>query len=439
MNLLIYSSKDSPRLRYVINVLFTQIMGLKSILTNDASEFMNFDGPKVNYSDKSFPDGSPWISPHPLIFGNNVAEQDITVAEWEGHKIFFQTSPGCALPFDIFAASFYLLSRYEEYLPFKEDRYGRFEADQSLAYRNGFLSEPVINQWAAKFAGILTEKYRGFSVGKKKFRYLSTIDVDNAWAYLHKGLFRTAGAFIKSLLRFDLQDLSDRLRTLIEAGEDPYFVFDYLKEQESKYGFDTVYFFLYARYGRYDRNIPLRKEAFRKLILDKYRSSRVGIHPSYRSGSDSSVLNLEITTFSSLLGTPVKKSRQHFLVIRFPETFRRLINEGIKEDYSLGYSSVPGFRAGICTPFRFYDLLEEKETELTLVPFTVMDVTLNEYMKLSPDKAIDKIRELVSKVKNVNGTFVSLWHNESLSETRHWKGWRRVYEKMLKIIYPHLP
>jgi hypothetical protein len=435
MNLLIYSSKDSSRLRYVLNVLFTQIMGLNSILTNDAREFVNFDGPKVNYSDKSFPDGSLWISPHPLIFGSNIAEQDINVTEWEGHKIFFQTSPGCALPFDIFAASFYLLSRYEEYLPFKEDRYGRFEADQSLAFRNGFLSEPVINQWAAKFAGVLSEKYRGFALGKKKFQYLSTIDIDNAWAYLHKGLVRTAGAFLKSLLRIDLQDFRQRLRVLSGAGEDPYFVFDYLKEQERKYGFDSVYFFLYARYGRYDRNIPLRKEAFRNLIIDKYRSSRVGIHPSYRSGRDSSVLKREIRTFSSLLGTPVKKSRQHFLVVRFPETFRRIINEGIEEDYSLGYGSAPGFRAGICTPFRFYDLPGEKETDLTLVPFTVMDVTLNEYMKLNPDKAIDKIRELVFKVKNVNGTFVSLWHNESLSETGLWKGWRRVYEEMLKIIH----
>jgi hypothetical protein len=435
MNLLIYSGKDSSRLKYVINVLFNQIMGLKAVLTNDDREFINFEGPKVNYSDKSLSDSSLWISPHPLMFGSDVAGQDITVTEWEGHKIFFQASPGCALPFDIFAASFYLLSRYEEYLPFKKDRYGRFEADQSLAFRNGFLEEPVVNQWAERFAGILAEKYRGFTMGKKKFQYISTVDVDNAWAYLHKGLLRTAGAFIKSLLRFDLQDFINRLRTLCGAVEDPYFVFDYLKEQERKYGFDTVYFFLYARYGRYDRNIPLRKEAFRNLILDKSRSSRVGIHPSYNSSRDSSVLNREISTFASLLGTPVKKSRQHFLVVRFPETFRRLINEGIKEDYSMGYSSAPGFRAGICTPFRFYDLPGEKETDLTLVPFTVMDVTLNEYMKLSPDKAIDKIRELVSKVKNVNGTFVSLWHNESLSETGYWKGWRRVYEEMLKIIY----
>jgi hypothetical protein len=435
MNLLIYSSKDSSRLRYVFDVLFTQIMGLKSILTNDAREFINYDGPKVNYSEKSFPDGSLRINPHPLIFGNNVVEQDINVTEWEGHKIFFQAPRGCALPFDIFAASFYLLSRYEEYLPFKEGRYGRFEADQSLAFRNGFLGEPVINQWAERFAGILAEKYRGFAVGKKKFRYLSTIDIDNAWAYLHKGLFRTTGAFIKSLLRFDLQDFRQRLRVLVRTGEDPYFVFDYLKEQERKYGFDTLYFFLYARYGRYDRNIPIRKEAFRKLILDKSGSSRIGIHPSFSSCRDSSVLRREVRTFSSLIGYPVEKSRQHFLVVRFPETFRRLINEGIKEDYSLGYSSAAGFRAGICTPFRFYDLPGEKETDLTLVPFTVMDVTLNEYMKLSPDKAIDKIRELASKVKNVNGTFVSLWHNESLSEIRNWKGWRRVYEEMLKEIH----
>jgi hypothetical protein len=436
MNLLIYSYKDSSRLRYISDILLTAILGMPFELTHDVQRFKNFDGPKINYSEKSFGDNSLWITPHPIIFRNNIVEQEITVSEWDKLKIFFQTSPGCGFPFDIFAAGFYLVSRYEEYLSFTADKYGRFEADQSLAFRDGFLDEPVVNLWAVKLGNVIAEMYSGLAVRNKEFEYISTIDIDNAWAYLHKGFLRTAGAFVKSVLRFDLHDFGKRLCTLSGADEDPYYVFDYLKEQESKYGFNSVYFFLTGKYGRYDKNIPARKEVFRNLILDKFKSSEVGIHPSYNSSRKSGILDQEVRNFSSIINTAVKKSRQHFLVIRFPETFRRLINSGITEDYSLGYSSAPGFRAGICTPFRFYDLPEEKVTDLTLIPFTVMDVTLKEYMRLGPDEAINKIKEMVSKVKNVNGTFVSLWHNESLSETRQWKGWRRVYEAMLKTVYP---
>lgn len=98
----------------------------------------------------------------------------------------------------------------------------------------------------------------------------------------------------------------------------------------------------------------------------------------------------------------------------------------------MGYASLPGFRAGTCTPFPFYDLTSEKETSLRIFPFQVMDGTLNQYMKLSPDEALEECKKLIDEVKKVNGTFISLWHNESLSEMREWKQWRNVYYKLLE-------
>jgi len=435
LNLLIYSYKDSPRLRYILDILLSEILGVSYEITHNTQSFNDFRGSKINYSDKPLKNKAVWIIPHNILFENKIVKQNIIVSEWDNLKIFFKTSPESDLPFDIFAASFYLVSRYEEYLSFKADKYGRYEAPESLAFKNGFLEEPIVNIWAAKFREILREAFPDLTFPVKKFEYISTIDVDNAWAYLHKGFIRTAGGFLKSLVRFDFYDFARRLRTLSGADKDPYYVFDYLAEQERKYGFNTVYFFLTGKYGRYDTNISLKRDVFKSLILDKVKHSEAGIHPSYNSYKKSVILEQEIRKFSSLINRPVKKSRQHFLIIRFPETFKRLIKAGIIEDYSLGYSSVPGFRAGICTPFKFYDLSQEKETDLTLMPFNVMDVTLRDYMRLNPDEAINKIQEIVSKIKNVNGTFVSLWHNESLSETKHWKGWRRVYEEMLKTIY----
>jgi hypothetical protein len=432
LDLLVYSYKDSPRLRYILNVLLSEILGISYDITHSTQIFKDFSGPSINYSDNPLNNKSLWITPHNILFENKIVNQDIIVSEWENLKIFFQTSSESDLPFDIFAASFYLVSRYEEYLPFKADKYERFEAYESLAFKNGFLEEPVVNLWAAKLREMLHKFFPDLTFPEKKFEYISTIDVDNAWAYLHKGFIRTAGAFLKSLLRFDFFDFKKRLRVLSGYEDDPYYIFDYLEEQERKYGFDSVYFFLTGRYGRYDTNISLKKDAFRNLILHKLKDSDAGIHPSYNSNRKFDILDQETSRFSSLIDRPVKKSRQHFLVIRFPETYQRLIKAGITEDYTMGFSSAPGFRAGICNPFRFYDLSQEKETGLTLVPFQVMDVTLREYMGLNPDEAINKIQEIISKVKGVNGTFVSLWHNESLSETKHWKGWRRVYEEMIK-------
>ena len=121
-------------------------------------------------------------------------------------------------------------------------------------------------------------------------------------------------------------------------------------------------------------------------------------------------------------------------MLTFPDTYRNLIAQGIEEDYTMVYPEKFGFRAGICSPYSWYDLLEEKKQKLTIVPTCVMDTTLNTYMKLSPQQANAEIKSLMAHVKKIKGTFVSLWHNESLSEWEHWKGWTEVYEELLKEI-----
>jgi hypothetical protein len=132
------------------------------------------------------------------------------------------------------------------------------------------------------------------------------------------------------------------------------------------------------------------------------------------------------------LNRDITKSRQHFLKLDLPTTYRNLINLDIRDDYTMGYALLPGFRASICDPFPFYDLDLESETKLIIHPFTVMDGTLRDYMNLGIEEAISSIHKLIDEVKAVEGTFISLWHNESLSDQQRWKGWRNVYESMIR-------
>lgn len=97
----------------------------------------------------------------------------------------------------------------------------------------------------------------------------------------------------------------------------------------------------------------------------------------------------------------------------------------------MGYAKAPGFRASTCTPFYFYDLDFEIQTPLKLFPFAVMDVTLKDYLGLSNEDSLEKILDLKEEVKKVNGTFISLFHNETLSESEEWSGWGEIYKKML--------
>ncbi|MEF8810095.1 MAG: hypothetical protein V5A47_04160 [Bacteroidales bacterium] len=116
-------------------------------MTDNEAEFSNHEGPAINYSAKKLGNRLV-ITPTNLLFEKKIKEQEIFVTQWDTIKIFFQTNDHSSIPFDIFAASFFLVSRYEEYLPFSSDEHGRFEAKQSLAYTSSFLQEPIVDQWA---------------------------------------------------------------------------------------------------------------------------------------------------------------------------------------------------------------------------------------------------------------------------------------------------
>jgi hypothetical protein len=224
----------------------------------------------------------------------------------------------------------------------------------------------------------------------------------------------------------------ERIQVLSGLAKDPYFNYDYLNSVFAGSEGKVIFFFLLGDYNRFDKGISYKNQEFRKLIREISGKYKTGIHPSFFSATDNSgkVQQSEKARLEEITGKPVEISRQHYLKISFPETQRTLIKNGILIDYSLGFASQIGFRAGICTPFYFYDLENESQTNLKIVPFQVMDVTLRRYLEYSPAKATDEILELMEEVRKVKGTFVSVWHNESVSDTQEWKGWRKVFETM---------
>ncbi|MBL7924890.1 MAG: hypothetical protein JNL88_11885, partial [Bacteroidia bacterium] len=142
--LLVYTTKKSPRLKYIFDLILGDLLGLDYHFTDKAGEFKNHDGPKFSYCDHQLTD-EPFFFASRLLFEKGIEDQQINVFEWKGMPVFFGTHPKYILPFDPFAASFYLVSRYEEYLPHIKDEHMRFSPQQSLAYQKNFLHKPMVN------------------------------------------------------------------------------------------------------------------------------------------------------------------------------------------------------------------------------------------------------------------------------------------------------
>lgn len=433
--ILVYTHKVTPRVRYIFKHIFTRILLVPVDFTSKVEEFVAHNGPKMSYT--RVPLGKEFfIKSQDLLFDQGVSDLEINIQKWEEVPCFFSAGAKSNIPFDIFAASFYLISRYEEYLPHVKDIHERFTAEQSLAFKFRFLEKPVVDIWALKLKEVLLERFPEYHFPDRKFDYISTIDVDNAYAYKHKSFVRSTGGFFNDLFRLNLKSFLDRFLVLTGLKKDPYNLFDTLLELSKVHKIKTIFFFLIADYTTFDTNVSASKSKFKLLIKHIVDYAVVGLHPSYFTMKNSLMLKKEKERLEKITNIPTQKSRQHFLRFSLPETYQNLIDLEIEEDYSMGYASHVGFRAGTSIPFYFYDLDFEIQTPLKVFPFALMDTTLNDYMGLTPKQSIGRISDLYKEVKAVKGTFITLFHNESVSGYLRWRGWQRVYQTMLKMIAP---
>ena len=432
---LVYCPEESTRLNYTLDLLLGEILGLPFRVTSFHGELMEYVGPKLNYSFEEIPE-IPFIRASGLLFERGIRNQSERLKSdqrWKELPTLFPVPPGPdpsrSLPFDLLSAIFYLVTRYEEHLPFEPDPHQRFPSGESLALRSGFLDRPIINEWALAFAGFLSEVMEDeLNFHFPSYRFIPTIDIDNAFAYKNKGWRRTIGGQWNDLS--DTESRNYRYQVLRGNQHDPYDTYALLARFHQQAGVCPVWFFLLGDYGPYDKNPSYRNPAFQKLIRHIAAAYPVGIHPAYAANS-SAQIRREIERLELITGDGVIRSRQHYLRLPLPQTYRLLAHLGIREEYSMGYSDRTGFRAGIALPYRFFDLEENIPMDLVIHPFQVMDTTLMQNMKFSPEGAISHALDLIKKTREVGGTFSTLWHNESLSEWRGWQGWSEVYRQIL--------
>lgn len=425
----IYSHTLTARLEYTLSVLLKTILQVEYLFVDKETFTAESNLPKINYSDEELAD-CIWIKPHSLLFETNIHPQDIQVTYKKEIPYFFKTADIGLFQFDILASSFYMLSRYEEYLLFVKDEHERFTAIESLAYKTNFLNLPVVHLWAKQLRDKIFKTHPDFLFPTRIFTQINTIDIDIAYAYKGKSFARRFGGLIRSMLHFNIKDVFQRISFLFHR-KDPFNTYKILKSIQEKSNATNVYFFQVGENGAYDKNLPLNNVML-KLITAISEYAVIGIHPSYQSNKNLDILTQEKYDLSEIVGNQITKSRQHFIKMVFPLTYENLISVGITEDYTMGFADQIGFRAGIAIPYPFFNLQTNEQRPLIIVPFQIMDGTFKDYMKLTSDEAILKVQEIKEIIQEVNGQLVSIFHNSSLTDKGEWKGWLDVYKEVLK-------
>ncbi|MFP5470626.1 MAG: polysaccharide deacetylase family protein [Bacteroidia bacterium] len=423
--MLIYAENITPRLTYTLDFIFKEVIGVDYFLTDDKVSFaQSTSQPKICYDNDNL--GGIYIEPKKILSESSIFPRIIEKGKWNNLPTIFRNDAG-DVPFDFFSAVFFLITRYEEYIDKEKDEHGRYIASHSIAHKYGFLNKPIINLWCEQFA----KEFLGITKLKDQFSSIVTFDIDNSYAYHGKGFKRFVLSTLRDVFQLKFKALLVRFASLFNIEKDPCNTYNYIFESFKKHNVQrSIFFFLNGAYSRMDKNLPISSSLQQALIQQCKTHAEIGIHPSYVSNSKPT-FQREISSLEKVVGQPVIKSRQHFLMLAFPRTYQQLVSNNIAQDFTLGYPETVGFRASTCTPFYWFDLSKNEKTTLKIFPLGLMDGTLKEYLKLNPEEAIQQAKAHIDWYKKYNGTFVLLWHNSSFNELEGWKNWDKVYENIL--------
>ena len=427
--LLVYTHKITPRLTFTFKHICKRILGIEVKFTSKVEDFIAHNSLKMSYTKQPL-SNELFVRSHELLFEQGLSDLDFSVQEWDNTKGFFVTGERSDLPYDIFAASFYLLSRYEEYLPHVKDEYGRFMAKESLAYRHRFLNQPIVDIWAYKLKEVLQKRFSDFNFPDKTYKVQPVIDVPMAYYFRKKGLLRTVGGTLSDIGRFRLKQLYQRYSVLMGFKRDPYDTFKWIITKQKQCNFKFMVLFLIGDYSTYDKNINADKREFVSLIKSVSDYCDVGVKVSYFALDDIAILKKEKLKMEAITNIGLKAVRHSFSKLNLPQSYRNLVELEINEDFTMGYVDTLGFRAGTCTPFQYYDLDYEVQTPLQINPYHCLDFALLKY-KSELDKQ-EHLQKVIDEVKAVNGTFTPIFHNYSFSDMDRWNGFRSLFNLTLE-------
>jgi hypothetical protein len=339
--------------------------------------------------------------------------------------LFAHVAPDCCeCPLDLPTSTVLVLSRFEETVAHNRDEHDRFSALSSIAWRDGFLHRPIVDEWGMAMAQALQALCPGWRPAKHSLRVKLGHDADVLGIPI---IFRST---LAHTLRRGRPDATVRDILSQFSGMDTTYqkMLRQLVQLSVEYQLDSAVYWKFSASGPHDTGYDPRHPRIQALISDfQRRGVEMGVHPGYQSFRAPSELKAEVTRLQEMLGDRKLGGRQDYLRWR-PETWIEWESLGLAYDASVGFADRVGFRAGTCHPYRPWLLSLGREAELLEIPLIAMDTTLQGYMKLSPEQAFDALLDCVDRCRAVGGVFHLVWHNTSLMH----HGYAAIYRRLLK-------
>ena len=429
---LVYTHQITPRLTYIFKHIFENMLGVSVGFTKTIETFVAHSGPKFSYTKKQL--GNEYFIPaHTLLYEQGVKLQTLDVESLDGFPIFFKTQVDSFFSFDIFAASFFLLSRYEEALPHIKTPQGFFDPAQSIAGQYGFLELPVVDLWVKHLQKNLTVAFPEFfntNDEKKKSIKNVLIEVLVPFRYKHRSLLVSLSDFFKSLWTFDLLQLFEQLAVLFRIKEDPFNTFNTWKSFFKSSTVSPKIFFLFSESSSFQSTVSIFNLSYQKIIKTMSDLFSLGLLVSVKSQLKASeFLELEKNNFQSLTHKPISDIRMSSEIQNLNTVYESLVVQEFNSDYSMGYQKTFGFRAGTATPFYFYSLSNEFQLPLKIIPIITTEMGLK---IMSPEKAFQLLNDIHENLPLSSSSLTIVISNRFFSPIDENKSWLQEFKNYIK-------
>lgn len=337
---------------------------------------------------------------------------------------------------DIVSSSLFMLSRWEEKNCQDLDIHGRFKYKNSVAFKEGFITIPIVDEYALILRKVLYMLFPNVDLGKNHFKIKISHDIDNIRRFKNLAhSFRSLGGDLLKTKSIDLavKSLSEYKNSYKYPEKDPYFLAIFELAQISlDYEIDGAFYFQTSDKSDYDSGYAMDNYIIKCIEFLQDRGFEIGFHPGYYTFNNYQKFMEEKNKLDKILGYKKFGGRQHYLRFDVNTTWQYWEKARLKYDSTLGYAEQEGFRCGTSHPFRPFDLDEDREIDIIEVPLIAMDGTIKTYRGLSPETGLNSLLDLKNKCEEVEGIFTLLWHNTSVYRN-HWDEWiEKVYKEILQ-------
>lgn len=368
----------------------------------------------------------------PVIYGRRMTQE----------SYYAESDGGIQLGLDIFGSVFFMITRYEEVVKSDRDEYDRFPAAASLAYQEGFLDRPIVNEYLEILWTCMKRLWPGLERKERQYRVVLSHDVDQPFSVIGSSPIRVARNVMGDLVRRrDARLALRRVLAYASSGAkrerlDPNATFNFMMDISERHSLCSAFYFMAVEQRTtFDDGYPIEGEHLRRLLqCIATRGHEIGFHASYNTFRDPILARAELARLCKAMDEEHidRKSvggRQHYLRWEAPLTWRIWDDLGLAYDSSVGFPYDPGFRAGTCYEYPVFDLLHRIKLRLIERPLLFMDGSM--WIEACTDTDARRLIECIAKYADIcrrhDGDLCMLWHNSSVRSALQ----KRLYDRVI--------